>query len=659
MNKQIILRKLSLKNFKGIKKLDVDFSKITNIYGDNGTGKTSIADAFMWLLFDKDTKNRVVGEKESNFQIKTLDRNGDILHGLEHTVTGVLNIDNRDMMFSKTYKEKWTKKRGEAEKRLTGHETLYYIDEVPVKKREYQDKINSLIDENVFKLLTNPVFFSTNMSWQDRRKILIETIGDVSIERIINYNSSLKMIERLLADKDMEMLKKSIAARKKKLNEDIKSIPYRIDECNNSIKNIDFDALEFRKRSILPSIKSLEEQLIDSSKVNDEILKQKDKLYELKSKLRDIEYRATNEANKPKQELEMNKVEIERELWQLNSELEKLIDRKSFYEKQIPQLESKTDELRNKWFNLNSEILEIDENEFICPTCKRPFEVEDVEIKKHEMMENFNQNKAKKLAEIQSQGKGIKENIEKLQDDIKSFDFKIEALNSQINDKTMAKQEVEYKIRDYIETDPLLDNTEYQSLKAEIAEVEEKINQPQTMSDKAGELKSRKYALQEELEEINGQLAYEKQNIELKARISQLEEEEKKLAGQIAELEGQEFLCEEFIKTKVELLESKINSKFKYVNFKLFDIQVNGGINECCEALINGVPFSNANTASQINAGLDIINILSDHYKVSVPIFIDNRESINEILECNSQLVNLIVSNDKNLNIKNLESEVA
>jgi hypothetical protein len=138
-------------------------------------------------------------------------------------------------------------------------------------------------------------------------------------------------------------------------------------------------------------------------------------------------------------------------------------------------------------------------------------------------------------------------------------------------------------------------------------------------------------------------------------RISRLLEEEKKLAQQIAELEGQEFLCEEFIKTKVELLESGINSKFRYVSFKLFETQVNGGLNETCEALINGVPFSNANTASQINAGLDIISALSEYYGVQAPIFIDNRESINQILETDSQVINLIVSKDKNLRVESEE----
>ena len=108
----------------------------------------------------------------------------------------------------------------------------------------------------------------------------------------------------------------------------------------------------------------------------------------------------------------------------------------------------------------------------------------------------------------------------------------------------------------------------------------------------------------------------------------------------------------EFIKKKIDTLESMINKKFSYVKFKLFETQINGAEIECCKALIDGVPFSDANTASKINAGLDIINTLCEYYKITAPIFIDNRESVVSIIDCKSQIVNLIVSKpDKTLRV--------
>ncbi|MDU7250879.1 MAG: DUF2813 domain-containing protein [Clostridium sp.] len=646
MSKQIILNSLKLKNFKGIKELSIDFSNITNIFGENGTGKTTIADAFMWLLFDKDNHDR------ATFEIKTLDKNNNVIHGLEHQVTGVLSIDSKNIILSKIYKEKWTKRRGEAEKQLTGHETLYFIDEVPVKKKEYQEFINNIIDENLFKLITNPLYFSTSIKWQDRRKTLLDIIGNITDESVINSRDDLKPLEKLLGDKDIDTLKKSVQARKKRYNEEIKAIPIRTDEANNSIKEIDFEALEFRKRGIVSGIKSLEEQLLDSSKISEEVLKEKDKLYSLKSKLRDMEHKANMETDKPKRKLENKLNDLRMDMKQIEYTLNSLQREKQDIENNINHYTLLCDKAREKWFEENKSAFEFDESNCICPTCKRPFDTEDVENKKNQLEENFNSNKAKILKDIQDKGKSYKNLLEKYKETLDKTIDNLKASSRDLEKSKLEESKLQEEINNFKPIDPLIDNGEYQELSLVANELEAKLQQPTTANSQSQELKERKSKLETELEEVNKDLAYKEQNEKLKNRIQELQEQEKKLAQQIATLEGQEFLCEEFIKTKVELLESSINSKFKYVSFKLFDTQVNGGLNETCEALINGVPFSNANTASQINAGLDIINALSEHYHVAAPIFIDNRESINNLIETNSQVINLIVSKDKELRIK-------
>ncbi|EDS77357.1 putative RecF/RecN/SMC N domain [Clostridium botulinum C str. Eklund] len=653
MGKNIFLKKLALRNFKGIKDLNIDFSKVTNIYGENATGKTTIVDAFTWLLFDKDSQDRVAGDKESNFQIKTLDKNGQVLHGLEHEVIGVLSIDGKDITLSKIYKEKWTKRRGEAEKTLTGHETLYSIDEVPVKKKEYQEAINKMIDEDLFKLITNPLYFSTNMKWQDRRNTLLEVIDSVTDEKVANSKTHLKPLLNILEDKDIDTLTKSIKARKKRLNDEIKAIPIRIDEANNSIKEVDVDALEFRKRGIVSGIKSLEEQLLDSSKVNDEVLKEKDKLYSLKSKLRDMEYQSSVESDKPKRELEKKLNVLNIEINRLEYGLKSIKTDKQNTEGEIEKYTRLCDEERKKWFDENDKPFEFDENNRICPTCKRPFSEEEIKTKRDELENNFNANKAENLKEIRKKGTSYKTLLEKYQEKLKLINSNIEASSKNLEKLKVEAQDLKEEIDNFKSTDTLENNKDYQDLKTHISELENKLQQPKEVNNQVQELKERKSKLELELEEVNSQLTYKEQNEKLKDRIQELQDKEKKLAQQIAELEGQEYLCEEFIKTKVELLESSINDKFKYVSFKLFDTQVNGGLNETCEALIDGVPFSNANTASQINAGLDIINALSGHYQVAAPIFIDNRESVNQLIETYSQVINLIVSKDKNLKVGN------
>ena len=179
---EIKLFNLKMKNFKGIKELEIAFDgKNTDIYGKNATGKTTIFDAFKWLFFDKDSNDR------KDFNIKTLDKDNNPIHHLEHEVEATLIIDGQDMIFRKMLQEKWVKKRGQSEQEFSGHETNYWIDEVPVKKKDYEEKINSLIPESLFKLITDPSYFNNQLKWTERRELLINISGaNVSDEEILN-----------------------------------------------------------------------------------------------------------------------------------------------------------------------------------------------------------------------------------------------------------------------------------------------------------------------------------------------------------------------------------------------------------------------------------------------------------------------------------------
>ena len=199
--KRVILKELSLENFKGIKAFEGSFGDTTDIYGENGTGKTTIADAFFWLLFDNDS------EDKKDFDIKPIDSGGNVMHGLESKVTGTLEIDGRLIILQKVYKEKWTKRRGESEKVFTGNETLYFVNDVPVKKSEYQDTIKEIIQEDLFKLITNPLYFSTKLKWQERRNILMQILGDIEEQEVINSSVKLKELEDLISNTDVDTFK--------------------------------------------------------------------------------------------------------------------------------------------------------------------------------------------------------------------------------------------------------------------------------------------------------------------------------------------------------------------------------------------------------------------------------------------------------------------
>lgn len=649
--KQIILKQLILKNFKGIKGLKIDLSKVTDILGDNGTGKTTIFDGFCWLLFDKDSQDR------SKFDVQTLDTQNNVLKMVDTEVSAILHIDGVLKELKKVLRQKWQKKRGEVEPENKGNETTYFIDGAPAKQNEYKKYINEIVQENVFKLLTNPLYFSNTMKWQERRQLIFEINGDVSQEDVINSNSSLSELSELLnPGEDIENFTKRIKAKKRELVKAKEDIPARVDELKNSFNDIDFDALQFRKRGIEPAIRDIEAQLLDSSKANDAALKEKDRVYALKIQLKDMEYKASLEAQKPLQNMKQEAQNIENDIFRSSSKIDSINHSINSHMEAIKGYENDIIQLREKWTQINSRQLIFNENEFICPTCKREFEAADIETKKQEMQENFNQNKSQTLADINKTGKSLKDKSEKLKSELEEFKSQKEALIENRDKLIIHQSELNEQISNF---KPSVTKTqEMIDLEFEISDFEVNVLQP-VMTQIPRDLQSKKAELQMELDEVNADLALEGQNKRTSERIAELMEQEQELAQQIAELEKAEYLTEQFIKAKVDLLESEINKKFKYVSIKLFKTQVNGGVEECCEALIDGVPFSNANTASQVNAGLDIINTLSKHYGLLAPIFIDNRESVNEIISSDSQIINLIVSNDKVLKVENIEREVA
>lgn len=639
--KSIILKTLILRNFKGIKDLRVDFNRVTDISGDNAVGKTTIFDAFTWLLFDKNSLDA------KDFEIKTLDKNNNVIHGLEHEVSALLNIDGVEKKLSKIYKEKWTKKRGEAEKQLTGHTTDYYIDDVPVKKVEFQEAIGNIIDEKLFKLITNPLYFSTILNWKDRRNVLLSIIGDVDVMDVIKGNNTLKGFDALLGEKTVDDLKKTLSARKRKINQDIDSIPVRIDELDKSILNLDFEALESELKLKNEELKQVEDKLYDSTKLGDVVLEKQQKLFNLKSTLQKIENESKVQANRPRADLESLYTEKSYELKDTLRKVSTLEERLVSIKFKKDLVKDQMDSLRNSWHEEKLRTLEFNENEFVCPTCKREFEAGDIEAKKESLIEQFNISKSRKLADINNKGVAKKTEFEEIEKQISNLETEIEETKVKASGLEEEVKGIKVKLDTFKPSIVL--GEEYKKVSCEIADLEVELNDNTSTKELISSLRREKSDLVDAIDNIKAKLTYREKNKATLERIEELKDEERKLAETLAKVEKEEFQCETFIKAKVKLMEDSINEKFKYVSFKLFNTLVNGAVEECCVATVNGVPFDSVNNAGKINAGIDIINTLCNHYGVNATVFIDNAESVNELLECESQVVRLIVSKDKTL----------
>ena len=647
--KRIELKSIYMKNFKGIRDLKITCGPETNIYGDNATGKTTFKDAVKWLLFGKDSADRTDSGKGS-FTLKTLDQTGRAIPGLEHTVSGELYINNKLKTLKRTFREKWTKKRGEADAVFTGHETKFWVDDIPVTAGEYHEEVSGIIEETLFKLITDPVYFSSYMHWQDRRKILDDMIDEITVDEVIAGDEKLFALKELLDDGGIDKLRKKIAAQKKNFNDELKAIPVRIDECNNSfVEARSRDRLNTELDELVTELDVIDGFLTDISREDPVLAQKKEELIELRRKISMIE------SGMQKDRFDRG-YKLEGKLQQLEKEKDNKEESLALVKQQAARLAVQSEDLkadigryRKEYDAKNAEEFKLDDD-LVCPTCGRELTPQAASEKKDEMISNFNKAKSAALEGIGELGKNAALRKNRIDEQLSRLEDEQSKLSQEIYEFTKNIKNTEREIEDFENTDTEYPD-EYYELRVEASQLADKVEAPENVQKKINELKERKKELNSAIDDIKWELNNVESNKKLDERITNLNIRERELSKQIAALEQQEFLCERFIRAKVELLDEKINSMFTFVRFKLFDEQINGGLTETCEAMIDGVPFTDANNAARINAGIDIINTLSRYYKISAPIIIDNRESINKITNTDAQIINLIVSKDKKLKV--------
>ena len=651
---KIYLKRLVLTNFKGIRSFNSDFNpSSTIIYGRNASGKTTLMDAFLWLFFGKDSTDR------KDFEIKTLDENNKPYHNLDHEVEAVLVVDNQEINIRRLYKEKWETKRGSNVKEFKGHTTSFFWNDVPMKESEYQEKVAGIIDEKLFKLLTNTGYFNS-LKWQDRRNVLLSIAGNISDSDMLS-NVSVDTTDLQLAlsqGKSVDEYKKEIAAKRKKIADELKMIPTRISEANNSLPEpLDYDALENQLITLKEEISGIDQLLNNKSLAIKEHQQTITNLLHLKNEKSrqalDIE---SNAKNQVQEAARLRSSEIMEQKTKLRSITDELTVSRTNYkniETRIAQKTTEQDAVREAWHLIDDSTLEFNDDEFCCPACKRAFEATDIEAKKAELTANFNADKSKKLGEKQQRGLELKEELEKLAvelDNLKAKGISL-AEDEKKQSAHIAQLEEQHQRLSANEADELTKTLAchelYNKLKTEIKELEVQIDTPAPEQNNSA-LTHRKNELQKQVDEVNRQIAGKELRVKILARIDELKKQEENMTQEYATLDGIDYSIEAFNKAKMDTLEQRINGRFKMVRFQMFEDQINGGRADACITLVNSngsfVPYTDANTAAKIQAGLDIINTLSNHYGIKAPVWVDNRESVTELPETDCQLINLIVS---------------
>lgn len=672
---KIILEKLILRNFKGVIEKTINFQHgNTNIFGANGSFKTTVYTAFNWLLTGKDEQDR------KDYEVKNTKHKE--LNSQSHEVEGTLYVDGVETKLKRVYLEKWVKQKGQSHKTFEGHTTEYWYNDVPCNQSEYQTKVDGIIKSQLVKLATNPMYFNT-LDWKDQRRALLGIAGDITDNEVLDSVATVKndfggLINALNAGKTPEELKKELAAKKNLLKKKAIEYPSRIDEAKRSRpEEKDWFNINSRISDNQSQVNAIEELLADASKAMTEkrkgILEKQKALHEKDMQRnglhQQIKIEVLSRGNGIKEEI----TAAERGLQNIASRRREIaIEDKNkdanseSINRLIVEKRNNIERLIVEWKAINKETFQFDESACTCPTCKQSLPDDQLATRREALLKNFNQDVTRRKDNRVKESDIIKDEIKQLQaklDLIDPYEFveEIAGLDERENILAAKLKELKETSNNQQSTEVLLQEAiaqsgEYALLSAELADMEKQIaietESTDDLPDNTGHIR-RKNELLTELDSLKKDLALKDTIQRIDARIVELLNEEQINAQEIADLEQQEFDIDTYTRAKMDILQQRVNSKFKYVQFCMFDQQVNGGIAETCVCVLDGVPYPTLNTASKLKAGLDVLNTLSDFYDVYAPVFCDNRESVTDIPDSQSQIISLFVSpSDKDLRVE-------
>ena len=675
---KMILKSLHIENFKGIKSLDVNFSEKTKIKGQNAAGKTTIFDAFTWLLFNKNSAG------EEKFNVRPLDKDGNRVDNVEIKVVAVLDVDGKEVELSKVQKQNWVKKRRTDTVTLQGNVNSFEIDGYPKSESDFKAYVSGLAQsEDMFKMLTNPQYFSS-LKWKEQRDILMKLIADFSDVELAKtdakYAPLLDELEKAPSTDDIRSkFSKALTEWKKKRAE----IPVRIDEAEKSKVDIDVAEQELAKTDLTRKIAEIDGKIANSGSAIGDL---RSREMQLQFDMSGITETMSGELSAKRRKLDDDIFDADEKIDDLHQKIQSAENQIMDNEKAISDADAERKNLGVKYnaekakafdeapYQFDESKWVFDDSTTVCSLCgqklpddkieqiKADFEARkakskaDAEEKLKADKFKFETDKKVELNRLITLGTEKKNLITELTEKNAELQQSIESLKKQEQETLAQKEELSKQLSQLPEEADYSQNEEYVKLKAEHDEVLAKIEKLESegADSVVDELKAEKSDLQSQLNEVNAIIAKSSMNVEIDERIAELQAEQKEIGQKVADQEQMLYLLEEFIRFKLDKISDSINSHFKTVNFKLFEMQLNGGMKDCCECTVNGVDYSDLNSGHRIVAGLDIIRSLSEMYGVSCPIFVDNAESLNKfnVPDMDAQLILLTVSEDKQLKVE-------
>ena len=642
--KYIKIMRLSLENFKCHDQLVIEpMGRNISIYGDNATGKSSIYDGLCWLLFGKDSH----GSGEKNIDLKPLDAMGNVRdHAAITAVEATLDVDGETVSLRRELREIWTTKRGADEATYDGNESSYYCCGVPMKKTEYERRVGEIVPEDIFRLLTSVTYFASDLRWQDRRKALFDLAGISDDAQIIASEPKFAPLAEAMGSLSLDDLRKRLAAEKRGLNGTRDGHPERIAEQKQLLASIgsrDYAAAEAAKKEaeqeldeLVAHMDSMSQQQVAAEmerirETDRRISRAETELRALEGRKREHRLSQQAAAGADAQTVEAAKAHL--------ASLYKSRDRAKLDFQRAQRDESNAEcaieTYRKEWAKINAEQF----SGGICPTCGQALPQE-------------------KLTEAVRQFEaGKKSHMERCVASAEQYKAVLASATERKNAAQTAVQEAEKEISGIVlpeEKAMAIEEPGYETEKAaltqelEAAKAAQRPMEPYRDEETEAKIAELKAGIQRATEYLAGREIVR----QIEVRIEQLTAELNAAAEQLEKIEKLEHLADLYVRHKTAYIETSINGMFLLAKFRLFREQANGGVEERCDVTYGGIPYASLNNAARINVGIDIIRTMSQHYGFSVPLVVDNAESVTALEELAGQMIRLVVSEgDKTLRI--------
>ena len=643
---RMLLETMRIENFKGCRSLKIDFAADrTMIAGANGTGKTTIVDAFCWVLNNQNANGDAPGS--DNFREKPLDDNGQPIHNLDTTVELRCTLDGQRFDLKRTQTENWVKKRGNAEATFQGNVSTYWINGVETKLQDFKARIKAIADDEIFRLISSLSAFN-NLEWKKRRAQLMALAGD-DVDGELLMRDEYRPLADQLAERNISAddMRKVLADQKKAINNELKLLPVRIDEAKKSIS-------EFGKTEIKDAEYLVKDSKADIEKINNQIIELRTtagasnagQIFALEQEIVTIKHGMIAELSERKKAAQAkvdNASEDFRKICAMQADVKHDLEQETV---RLDKAEAELTMMREKYLDHKRRKIEVNE---VCPTCGQVLPAGKVDAARTKAEVE----RREQLAKIQADGKTaaitanrIAENVAKLQENLAYYGQRVEAAQT-ARGAAFAEQGQIPAEPDFAGNMRLVEaERQLEALRAE------KTFSP---DEKIKALNERKEELTAIVNRNLSILSKRDIAVETEQRIKSYENRQRELGVQLADTEMMIILLEKFIQDRCGALEDSINSHFPTVRWKLFEIQINGGITDACTCMIpcDGalVPYESANTASQIAADIEIVDVLSEHYDIRVPLFVDGAESVNILPQIDSQMIALAVSTDAELTV--------